>query len=105
MKAFASLPAEERALYWRNYSNRTGTPEFIAEKDFWVCWLLGRIFVTPQLGAECVFKDGTSLSKVFHTDQRPVGTHAIMPFVAELAPDAFDYCFNAASSFHHDNSL
>ena len=34
MKSFALLPAEERALYWRNYSNRTGVPEFIVEKDF-----------------------------------------------------------------------
>ena len=65
MKCFAILPAEERALYWRNYSNRAGVPEFIVEKDFWVCWLLGHIFLTPQLGGECVFKGGTSLSKVF----------------------------------------
>ena len=65
MKSFAALPAEERALYWRNYSNSKGVPEFIVEKDFWVCWLLGRIFATPQLGGECVFKGGTSLSKVF----------------------------------------
>ena len=34
MKSFALVPAEERALYWRNYSNRTGVPEFIVEKDF-----------------------------------------------------------------------
>ncbi len=65
MKSFATLPSEERALYWRDYSNRTGVPEFIVEKDFWVCWLLGQIFATPQLGAVCVFKGGTSLSKVF----------------------------------------
>ena len=65
MKSFALLPAEERALYWRSYSNRTGVPEFIVEKDFWVCWLLGHIFAAPKLGAECVFKGGTSLSKVF----------------------------------------
>jgi hypothetical protein len=65
MKSFALVPAEERALYWRNYSDRTGVPEFIVEKDFWVCWLLGHIFATPQLGGECVFKGGTSLSKVF----------------------------------------
>ena len=70
MTSFASIPAEERALYWRNYANRTGVPEFIVEKDFWVCWLLGRIFATPQLGAECVFKGGTSLSKVFHATDR-----------------------------------
>lgn len=65
MRSFALLPAKERSLYWRNYFSRTGVPEFIVEKDFWVCWLLGRIFATPQLGGECVFKGGTSLSKVF----------------------------------------
>ncbi len=65
MKSFALLPSAERALYWRNYANRTGVPEFIVEKDFWVCWLLGHIFATPKLGAACVFKGGTSLSKVF----------------------------------------
>jgi hypothetical protein len=70
MKTFAALSVEDRALYWRNYSNRAGMPEFIAEKDFWVCWLLGRIFATPQLGAECVFKGGTSLSKVFQAIDR-----------------------------------
>ncbi|MCX5794909.1 MAG: nucleotidyl transferase AbiEii/AbiGii toxin family protein [Elusimicrobia bacterium] len=65
MKSLARLPAEERALYWRTYSDRKGVPTFIVEKDFWVCWLLGRIFTTPRLGADCVFKGGTSLSKVF----------------------------------------
>jgi predicted nucleotidyltransferase component of viral defense system len=65
MKSFALVPVEERALYWRDYSNRTGIPDFIIEKDFWVCWLLGHIFATPKLGSECVFKGGTSLSKVF----------------------------------------
>ena len=70
MKTFATIPAAERVLYWRNYAVRKGVPEFIVEKDFWVCWLLGRIFATPQLGAQCVFKGGTSLSKVFHAIYR-----------------------------------
>ncbi|MBU4460197.1 MAG: nucleotidyl transferase AbiEii/AbiGii toxin family protein [Verrucomicrobia bacterium] len=65
MKSFAALPVEERALYWRNYSDRKGVPGFIVEKDFWVCWLLGLVFSTPGLGSKCVFKGGTSLSKVF----------------------------------------
>lgn len=65
MKSLASLPAKERALYWRTYSERKGVPGFIVEKDFWVCWLLGRVFSAPKLGADCVFKGGTSLSKVF----------------------------------------
>jgi len=37
----------------------------IAEKDFWVVWLLGLIFETPELGGHALFKGGTSLSKVF----------------------------------------
>src|SRR5258708_24469488 len=65
MKSLAMLRAEERALYWRRYSERKGVSSFIVEKDFWVCGLLGRIFATPRLGADCVFKGGTSLSKVF----------------------------------------
>jgi predicted nucleotidyltransferase component of viral defense system len=64
------LSDKERALYWRTYAERKGVPAFIVEKDFWVCWLLGRIFATPHLGAECVFKGGTSLSKVFHAINR-----------------------------------
>src|SRR5260370_214341 len=63
MKSLAMLPAGERALYWRTYSERKGVPSFIVEKDFWVCWLLGRIFATPLLGADCVFKGGTSLTR------------------------------------------
>ena len=65
MKAFARLPAEERALYWRTFSERKGVPEFIVEKDFWVCWLLNLCFTAEGLGPNCVFKGGTSLSKVF----------------------------------------
>ncbi len=70
MKPLARLPAEEQALYWRKYSERTGVPDFVVEKDFWVCWLLGRIFSTAKLGNDCVFKGGTSLSKVFGAIQR-----------------------------------
>ena len=65
MKAFARLPAEERALYWQTCSERMGVPEFIVEKDFWVCWLLNLCFAAPNIGPNCVFKGGTSLSKVF----------------------------------------
>lgn len=65
MKSIAALPVEERTLYWHSYAERKGVPAFIVEKDFWVCWLLGRIFAAPRLGADCVFKGGTSLSKVF----------------------------------------
>ena len=38
----------------------------IIEKDFWVVWVLGRIFSDARLNSILIFKGGTSLSKVFH---------------------------------------
>lgn len=41
-----------------------------AEKDFWVCWALGRLFGDPSLSRIILFKGGTSLAKVFHLIER-----------------------------------
>ena len=38
----------------------------IIEKDFWVVWVLGRIFSDARLNSILIFKGGTSLSKVFN---------------------------------------
>lgn len=65
MNLFATLPRQQRADFFARYEERTGLHPVISEKDFWVCWLLGLIFATPELGARAVFKGGTSLSKVF----------------------------------------
>ncbi|MCU0748701.1 MAG: nucleotidyl transferase AbiEii/AbiGii toxin family protein [Akkermansiaceae bacterium] len=70
MSTFATLPAKERELFFRQYQETRGVDPVIAEKDFWVCWLLGRIFAQPQLADACVFKGGTSLSKVFGAIER-----------------------------------
>jgi len=70
MKTFVTLPPEERELFFRQYQQRRGVDPVIAEKDFWVCWLLGRIFEQPKLADTCVFKGGTSLSKVFQAIER-----------------------------------
>jgi Nucleotidyl transferase AbiEii toxin, Type IV TA system len=40
------------------------------EKDFWVCWTLGRLFAHPALSRLLMFKGGTSLSKVFNLIER-----------------------------------
>ena len=37
----------------------------IVEKDFWVCWVLKKLFADPTLHDRLVFKGGTSLSKVY----------------------------------------
>ena len=65
MPAFATLSVEDRRALLEEYQLLAGVPTIIAEKDFWVVWLLGLIFSTPELGGQAVFKGGTSLSKVF----------------------------------------
>jgi len=40
------------------------------EKDFWVCWVLDRLFRSPCLSRKVLFKGGTSLSKVFGLIER-----------------------------------
>jgi hypothetical protein len=62
---FATIPERERTDFFIRYEERTRVDPAITEKDFWVCWLLGLIFSTPELGGNAVFKGGTSLSKVF----------------------------------------
>jgi len=62
---FATIPERDRTDFFIRYEERTHVDPAITEKDFWVCWLLGLIFGTPELGGSAVFKGGTSLSKVF----------------------------------------
>jgi hypothetical protein len=45
-------------------------PPEVVEKDFWVCWTLGRLFESPTVARKILFKGGTSLSKVFGLIER-----------------------------------
>jgi Nucleotidyl transferase AbiEii toxin, Type IV TA system len=54
----------------REASARLDVLPIIVEKDFWVCWMLQRIFQPSPAGARLVFKGGTSLSKVFGAIKR-----------------------------------
>jgi len=65
MNTFATLPKQQRADFFIRYNQRTEVDAVIVEKDFWVVWLLARIFSIPELSDTAVFKGGTSLSKVF----------------------------------------
>ena len=42
----------------------------IVEKDFWVCWVLKKLFTAAHLKDRMVFKGGTTLSKVFRLIDR-----------------------------------
>jgi len=70
MASFATLPPAERALIVNQVAGRLGVGPVIVEKDFWVCWALGRLFAAPEVAPHVVFKGGTSLSKVHAAIQR-----------------------------------
>lgn len=62
---FLTLTPERRALAFEQAAAGLAVQAVILEKDFWVSWLLGLLFVQPELTPYLVFKGGTSLSKVF----------------------------------------
>lgn len=70
MTEFALLPSAERRLILEQVAARMGILPVIIEKDFWVSWVLNRIFETPEMGPDVVFKGGTSLAKVFGAIKR-----------------------------------
>jgi predicted nucleotidyltransferase component of viral defense system len=70
MDSIASWPSADRADLMRE----TGTIKKIApevvEKDFWVCWVLDKLFSSKTINENILFKGGTSLSKVFGLIER-----------------------------------
>ena len=70
MKHFEALTIDERSLYFEQASGRLDLPPAAIEKDFWVTWVLGRLFSSPLLASKVLFKGGTSLSKVFGLIER-----------------------------------
>jgi len=70
MEKIAVLSNDERRQIFSETASRMNVNPAIAEKDFWVCWTLKRIFEDKWLSEQLVFKGGTSLSKVFNLIER-----------------------------------
>ena len=66
----ARLPARERSELFSETATQKGTTPAVVEKDFWVTWVLNRLFQEPDLARLLMFKGGTSLSKVYHLIER-----------------------------------
>ena len=66
----ARLTLEERREYIVAAATELGLSELIAEKDFWVVWLLEHLFALSAELGPFTFKGGTSLSKGFGAIQR-----------------------------------
>lgn len=65
MDNIARLAAAERNDLFAETAAAMRSMPAIAEKDFWVVWVLNKIFGDEVLGKRLQFKGGTSLSKAF----------------------------------------
>jgi hypothetical protein len=63
---FAMLEPQERQPYFAVSAERLSfTSTAVVEKDFWVCWLLLKLFALDDEIGPLTFKGGTSLSKCY----------------------------------------
>jgi len=70
MERVARWNEGDRRDLFQETGARKGMSSAIVEKDFWVCWTLGRLFASSELAPKIMFKGGTSLSKVFGLIER-----------------------------------
>src|ERR1035437_242199 len=89
---FNNIADDEKAIIFREISNKTGVPAFAAEKDWWVMLTLSVIFEL-EVAQHLVFKGGTSLSKAwklidrFSEDIDLAIDRAFLGFGGEKDPD------------------
>lgn len=70
MDKVARLSDQDRRDLFMETASAKGIHPAIIEKDFWVCWVLKKLFASEQLQGQLVFKGGTSLSKVHRLIER-----------------------------------
>lgn len=64
------LSQDERELFFRAAIDTKDMPFEIIEKDYWVVWVLKRLFSLEKMKPYLTFKGGTSLSKVYRLIDR-----------------------------------
>ncbi|AUB83136.1 nucleotidyl transferase AbiEii/AbiGii toxin family protein [Candidatus Thiodictyon syntrophicum] len=70
MDKVARFPPDQRRDLFSETAAKMGMTPAVAEKDFWVTWILDRLFREPKLARLLMFKGGTSLSKVYRLIER-----------------------------------
>jgi len=70
MDQVARLAAAQRRDLFSEAAARLGMTPAVVEKDFWVTWVLDRLFAAPALAQLLMFKGGTSLSKAYGLIER-----------------------------------
>ena len=70
MDKVARLNEQQRAELFQETAAVKGMTPAVVEKDFWVSWILGRLYQDDDLTRQLMFKGGTSLSKVYDLIER-----------------------------------
>lgn len=70
MSKIYCLPQKEQELFFRAAADIMNIPFEIIEKDYWVVWILDRLFSIKEIKNHLTFKGGTSLSKVYQVIHR-----------------------------------
>ncbi len=70
MDNIAKRPEQDRVDLFTETAGALKMTPGVVEKDFWVVWVLGRLFESGLLADKILFKGGTSLSKVFGLIER-----------------------------------
>ena len=70
MDNIARLAQQARRDLFEDSASIKRTTPAVVEKDFWVTWVLSKLFLDPFLSKHLVFKGGTSLSKVYKLIER-----------------------------------
>jgi predicted nucleotidyltransferase component of viral defense system len=70
MDRVAHLPIAERSALFAETAARMKATPAVAEKDFWVTWVLDQLFADSELARLLMFKGGTSLSKAYRLIER-----------------------------------
>ncbi len=70
MDTIAHWSERDRADLMREAGAVKGMAPAVVEKDFWVCWVLDKLFGSVAISHKILFKGGTSLSKVFGLIER-----------------------------------
>lgn len=65
MRQFLHLSHDDRKSLVREAANLKGINSIVIEKDFWTCWVLGKLSEVPEISKYITLKGGLSLSKVF----------------------------------------
>ena len=65
MDDIARLKSKDRSDLFQAAAEGRELSAGLLEKDFWVCWVLRRIYTLADPRAKIYFKGGTSLSKVY----------------------------------------